>query len=93
MNNNCSLVFPHKKKQNFKRIGVILATSNYVKRKKDERNPLNLAIIAEVDESSPVVDVYEIIVRNNITDLCTLEILHDIVISKNIKMDSFASKI
>jgi hypothetical protein len=31
--------------------------------------------------------------RNNITDLCTLEILYDIVISKNMKMDSFASKV
>jgi hypothetical protein len=54
---DCSLVFPHKKKQNFERIGAMLATSNYVKRKKDERNPLNLALIAEVEESSPVVDV------------------------------------
>jgi hypothetical protein len=36
----------------------------------------------EVEESSPVVDVDEIVARNNITDLSTLEILHDIVISK-----------
>jgi hypothetical protein len=43
---DCSLVFPHKKKRNFKRIGVMLATSNHVERKKDERNPLNLALIA-----------------------------------------------
>jgi hypothetical protein len=35
----------------------MLATSNHVKRKKDERNPLNLALITEVEESSPVVDV------------------------------------
>jgi hypothetical protein len=88
-----SLVFPHKKKQNFERIGAMLATSNPVKRKKDERNPLNLALIAEVEESSPVVDVDEIVVRNNITDLCTLEILHDIAISKNMKIDSFAPKV
>jgi hypothetical protein len=60
----------------------MLATINYVERKKDERNSLNLALIAEVDESSPVVDVDEIIVRNNITDLCTLEILHNIAIKK-----------
>jgi hypothetical protein len=73
---DCSLVFPHKKKQNFERIGAMLATSNHVKRKKDERNSLNLALIAEVEESSSVVDVDEIVVRNNITDLCTLEILH-----------------
>jgi hypothetical protein len=64
-----------------------------LREKKDERNPLNLALIAEVEESSPVVDVDEIVVRNNITDLCTLEILHDIAISKNMKMNSFAPKI
>jgi hypothetical protein len=40
-----------------------------------------------------VVDVNEIVARNNITDLCTLEILHDIAISKNMKMNSFASKV
>jgi hypothetical protein len=90
---DCSLVFPHKKKQNIEIIGAILATSNHVKRKKDKRNLLNLALIAEVEESSPVVDVDEIIARNNITDLSTLEILHDIVISKNMKMDSFAPKV
>jgi mRNA-degrading endonuclease YafQ of YafQ-DinJ toxin-antitoxin module len=39
---DCSLFFPHKKKQNFKRIGAMLATRNHVKRKKDEINPLNL---------------------------------------------------
>jgi hypothetical protein len=71
----------------------MLAISNHVKRKKDERNPLNLSLIAEVEESSPVLDVDEIVARNNITDLCTLEILHDIVISKNMKMNSFAPKI
>jgi hypothetical protein len=87
------LVFSHKKKQNFERIDVMLATSNHVKRKKDERNTLNLALIAEVEDSSPVVDVDEIVAVNNITDLCTLEILHDIVISKNMKMDSFAHKV
>jgi hypothetical protein len=90
---NCSLVFSHKKKQNFEKIGVMLATSNHVKRKKNERNSLNLALIAEVEESSPVVDVDKIVVRNNITDLCTLEILHDIAISKNMKMDSFTPKV
>jgi mRNA-degrading endonuclease YafQ of YafQ-DinJ toxin-antitoxin module len=90
---DCSLVFSHKKKQNFERIGAMLATSNHVKRKNDEKNLLNLALIAEVEESSPVVDVDEIVARNNITDLCTLEILHDIVISKNMKMDSFAPKV
>jgi hypothetical protein len=90
---DCSLVFPYKKKQNFERIGAMLATSNHVKRKKNERNSLKIALIAEVEESSSMVDVDEIVVRNNITDLCTLEILHDIVISKNVKMNSFAPKI
>jgi hypothetical protein len=71
----------------------MLATSNHVKRKKDERNPLNLAIIAQVEESSSVVDVDEIIAKNNITDLCTLKILHDIAISKNMKMNSYAPKV
>jgi hypothetical protein len=71
----------------------MLATSNHVERKNDERNPLKLALIAEVEESSPVVDIDEIVARNNITNLCTLEILHDIAISKNMKMDSFAPKI
>jgi hypothetical protein len=84
------LVFPNKKKQNFERISAMLATSNHVKRKKDEINPLNFALIAEVEESSPVVDVDEIVARNNITDLYTLEILHDIAISKIMKMNSFA---
>jgi hypothetical protein len=79
---DCSLVFPHKKKQNFERIDAMLTKNNHVKRKKYERNPLNLALIVEVEESSPVVDVDEIVARNNITDLSTLEILHDIVISK-----------
>jgi hypothetical protein len=69
------------------------ATSNHVERKNDERNPLNLVLIVKVEENSPVVEVDEIIARNNITDLCTLEILHDIVISKNMKMNSFASKV
>jgi hypothetical protein len=41
------LVFPNKKKQNFERIGVMLATSNHVKRNKEEINPLNLVLIAE----------------------------------------------
>jgi hypothetical protein len=90
---DCFLVFPNKKKQNFERIGAMLATSNHVKRKKVERNPLNLALITEVEESSPVVDVDEIVARNNITDLCTLEILHDIIIFKNMKMDLFAPKV
>jgi hypothetical protein len=90
---DCSLVFSHKKKQNFERIGVVLATSNHVERKNDERNPLKLTLIAEVEESSPMVDVDEIVARNNITDLCTLEILHDITISKNMKMDSFVPKV
>jgi hypothetical protein len=90
---DCSLVFSHKKKQNFERIGVMLATSNHVKRKNDERNPLNIALIAKVEESSSVMDVDEIVARNNITDLCTLDILHDIVISKNINMNSFAPKV
>jgi hypothetical protein len=87
------LVFSHKKKQNFERISVVLATSNHVERKNDERNPLKLTLIAEVEESSPMVDVDEIVARNNITDLCTLEILHDITISKNMKMDSFVPKV
>jgi hypothetical protein len=72
------LVFPNKKRQNFERIGAMLASNNHVKRKKDERNPLNLVLIAQVEENESVVDVDEIVVRNNITDLCTLEILHDI---------------
>jgi hypothetical protein len=87
------LIFSHKKKQNIERIGAMLATNNHVKKKKDERNPLNLVLIAEVEESSSVVDVDEIVARNNITDLCTLEILHDIVISKNMKINSFAPKV
>jgi hypothetical protein len=71
----------------------VLATNNHVKKKKDERNSLNIALIAQVEESSFVVDVDEIIARNNITDLCTLEILHDIAISKNMKMNSYAHKV
>jgi formate-dependent nitrite reductase cytochrome c552 subunit len=90
---DCSLVFPHKKKQNFERIGVMLATSNHIERKNDERNSLNFTLIVKVEESSPVVEVDEIVTRNNITELYTLEILHDIVISKNMKMDSFAPKV
>jgi hypothetical protein len=90
---NCSLVFPNKKKQRFERIGAMLATSNHVKRKKDERNPLNLALIVEVDESSHMVDVDDIVARHNITDLCTLKILRDIAIYKNMKMNSFAPKV
>jgi hypothetical protein len=90
---DCSLVFPNKKNQNFKRISTMLASSNHAKRKKDERNSLNLALIAQVDESSSVVDVDKIVARNNITDLCTLEIVHDIAISKNMKMNSYALKV
>jgi hypothetical protein len=71
----------------------MLATSNHVERKKDERNLLNIILIAKVEDNSPVMDVDEIVATNNITDLCTLEILHDIVISKNTKMDSFAHKV
>jgi hypothetical protein len=58
-----------------------------------KKNLLNLSLITEVEESSPVVDADEIVAMNNITDLCTLEILHDIAISKNMKMKSFASKV
>jgi hypothetical protein len=90
---DCSLIFTHKKKQNFERIDAMLATNNRVKRKSDERNPLNFALIAEVEENSPVIDVDEIIIKNNITDLCTLKILYDIIIFKNMKMDLFAPKI
>jgi hypothetical protein len=64
-----------------------------LREKKVEINPLNLALITEVEESSPVVDVDEIVARNNITDLCTLEILHDIAIFKNMKMNFFAPKV
>jgi hypothetical protein len=71
----------------------MLATSNHVERKKDEKNTLNLALIAKADESSPVVDVDEIVARNNIIDLCTLEILYNIVISNNMKMNLFALKV
>jgi hypothetical protein len=71
----------------------MLASNNHVKKNKDEKNPLNFALIAQVEESSSVVDVDEIVARNNITDLCTLEILHDIAISKNMKIDSFAPKV
>jgi hypothetical protein len=71
----------------------MLAINNHVKRKKDEKNPLNLALIAEVEESSPVVDVDEIVAINDIIDLCTFEILHNIAISKNMKSDSFAPKV
>jgi hypothetical protein len=90
---DCSLIFPYKKKQNFERISVMLAASNRVERKKDEKNSLNLAFITDLNESSHMIDVDEIIIRNNITDLCTLKILHDIVISKNMKIDSFAPKV
>jgi hypothetical protein len=65
---DCSLVFPNKKKQNFERISAMLVSSNHVKRKKDERNSLNLASIVQVEESSSVVDVDDIVARNNITD-------------------------
>ena len=58
---DCSLVFPNKKKQNFERIDAMLATSNHVKRKKDERNPRNVALIAQVEEITSVVDVEEIV--------------------------------
>jgi hypothetical protein len=34
---DCFLVFPHKKKRNFKRIDAMLATSNHVERKNDEK--------------------------------------------------------
>jgi hypothetical protein len=61
---DCSLIFSTKKKRNFKRIGVILAISNHVERKNDERNSLNLALIAEVEKNSPMVDVDEIVARN-----------------------------
>jgi hypothetical protein len=47
----------------------MLATSNHVERKKDDKNSLNFALIAEVEEISSVVDVDEIVARNNITDL------------------------
>jgi hypothetical protein len=90
---DCSLVFPHKKKQNFKKICAMLASSNRFERKKDEINPLNYTLIVEVEENSHVIDVDEIVARNNIIDLCTLEILHDIAISKNMKMNSFALKV
>jgi hypothetical protein len=81
-NTRLFLDLSHKKRQKFDRIGVMLATSNHIKRKNDERNPLNLVLIAEVEENSPMVDVDEIVARNKFTDLCTLEILHDIAISK-----------
>jgi hypothetical protein len=38
----------------------MLASINHIERKNDEKNPLNLALIAKVEESSPVVDVNEI---------------------------------
>jgi hypothetical protein len=62
------LVFSHKKKQNFERIGVMLATSNRVERKNDKTNLLNLVLIVKVEENSPMVDIDEIIARNIITD-------------------------
>jgi ribosomal protein L15 len=71
----------------------MLAASNCVERKKDERNSLNLSLIAEVEKSSHMVDVDEIIAKNNIIDLWTLKILHDIIISMNVKIDSFTSKV
>jgi hypothetical protein len=58
-----------------------------------KKNSLNLALIVEVEENSLVVDVDEIVARNNITNLYTLEILHDIVISKNMNMGSSAPKV
>jgi hypothetical protein len=44
---DCSLVFPQKKKQNFDRICVMLATINHIERKNDEKNSLNLALIGK----------------------------------------------
>jgi mRNA-degrading endonuclease YafQ of YafQ-DinJ toxin-antitoxin module len=61
---DCSLVFPQKKKQNFERIGAMLATSNHI-----ERKNMKIAISKN------------------------MEILYDIVISKNMKMNSFAPKV
>jgi hypothetical protein len=63
----------------------MLVTSNRIERKKEERNSLNLALIAEVKKSSTMVDIDEIIASQNITDLYILEILHDIIISKKYK--------
>jgi hypothetical protein len=50
-----------------------------------KKNPLNLALITEIEESSTIVDVVEIIASQNINDLCKLEIPHDIIIFKNIR--------
>jgi hypothetical protein len=71
----------------------MLAASNCVERKKEEINPLNLALIVEVNESSTIIDVDEIIISKNITDLCTLKIYMILLYQKNMKMDSFVSNV
>jgi hypothetical protein len=60
---DCSLVLPHKK------IYAMLAVSNRIERKSKERNLLNLSLIAEIKESSIIVDVDKIIASQNIIDL------------------------
>jgi hypothetical protein len=49
-----------------------------LRKKNMKKNSLNFALIAKVEESSSAMDVDEIVERNNIIDLCTLKILHDI---------------
>jgi hypothetical protein len=58
---NYFLILPHKNKRNFEKIDDMLAASNCVERKKEDRNPLDLALIAKVKESSTMMDVDEII--------------------------------
>jgi hypothetical protein len=72
---------------------LVASNFNSNKSRKEERNSLNLVLIAEVEIGSTVMDVDEIIAGKNITNLCTLEILYSMVLSKNIKMDSFAPNI
>jgi hypothetical protein len=47
----------------------------------------------KVKKSSTMMDVDEITARKNIINLFTLDILHDIAQSKNIKMNSIALKV
>jgi hypothetical protein len=82
-----------RRNETLRKISTILAASTRVERKNDERNRLNLALIAKVEERLLVGDVDVITVRNNITDLCTLKILHDIAKSKNMKINLFAPKV
>jgi Trp operon repressor len=93
---NCSLVFPHKKKQNFERIGAMLAKSNCFKRKKDEINPLNLDLIAEVEKNSSVVYVDEIVeymFHDSFSQREIIERLKNKILEFELNIQSYESKL